>query len=450
MAVFDISTRRAMDVPDSSVAETRNEEAAVPAWSPLRRFAFRFAFPYLGLYLLQWYIQIVDFIPGVSVVSGWYGKAWIALVTWVARHLLHVDAPLRANGSGDAMFDWVENLCALALSLLVALAWTALDRRRTEYTRLYHAWKVYVQVGLGLVLIVYGGLKIVPSQFPRPPVSRLLQPFGDASPMGVLWTFMGASAPYTIFAGLSELVPGLLLLFRRTATLGALVAIPVMTNVVMLNYCYDVPVKLFSTHLLAIAIYLAVPGMVRLADLLVLHRTVAPAAEPPFFRRRRWQIVALVVEVAVAIGFTASIVRMGYVQMTTFYGGERSPLAGIWNVDDLKIDGRPHDPQTTENLQWRRLVFDSTTVLAIQSSSDSRQRYNLKLDAAHKTLALTRRDDPQWKSALSYGQPAADRLTLDGTFAGHRIQASLHHTARPKFLLESRGFHWVNEVPFNR
>jgi hypothetical protein len=449
MAVFDISTARAMEVPDSPVAEMRNEATAA-AWSPLRRFAFRFAFPYLGLYLLQWYIQLLDFIPGVSAVSGLYEKAWTALVTWVARHLLHVDAPLRATGSGDSMFSWVESFCLLGLSLLVAVVWTLLDRRRTGYTRLYHAWKVYVQVGLGLVLIVYGGLKVVPSQFPRPPVSRLLQPFGDASPMGVLWTFMGASAPYTIFAGLSELVAGLLLVFRRTASLGALVAVPVLINVVMLNYCYDVPVKLFSTHLLAIAVYLAVPDLVRLADLLVLHRAVAPAAERPFFRRRRWQIAALVVEVAVALGFTASIVRMGYVQMTTFYGGERSPLAGIWNVDDLKIDGRPRDAQTTERLQWRRLVFDSATVLAIQSTSDSRQRYTLKLDAAHKALALTRRDDPQWKSALTYGQPAADRLTLDGTFAGHRVQASLHHTARPKFLLETRGFHWVNEYPFNR
>jgi len=448
MAVLDNSMARAMDVPDSPVAELRNE-VTTAAWSPLRRFAFRFAFPYLVVYLLQWYLQLVDFIPGSDVVGGWYNTAWTALVTWMAR-LLHVDAPLRVTGSGDSMFSWVETLCLLGLSLLVAVVWTLLDRRRTRYTRLYHAWKVYVQVGLGLVLIVYGGLKVVPSQFPRPSASRLLQPFGDASPMGVLWTFMGASAPYTIFAGLAELIPGLLLVFRRTASLGALVAVPVMLNVVVLNYCYDVPVKLFSSHLLAIAIGLAVPDLMRLADLLVLHRPVAPAAERPFFHRRRWQIAALVVELAVAIGFTASIVRMGYVQMTTFYGGERSPLAGIWNVDDLKIDGRPRDAQTPESLQWRRLVFDYATVLAIQSSSDSRQRYNLKLDAAHKTLALTRRDDPQWKSALTYGQPAADRLALDGTFAGHRVQASLHHTARPEFLLESRGFHWVNEYPFNR
>jgi hypothetical protein len=182
----------------------------------------------------------------------------------------------------------------------------------------------------------------------------------------------------------------------------------------------------------------------------VLHRPVAPAASRPFFRRRRWQIAALVVEGALAVGFTAFILHMGYDTLKTVYASEHAPLYGIWDVDDLKIDGKACDAQTAADLQWRRLVFDYPTVMAIQLSSDSRRRYVVKLDAVHKTLALTKRDDAQWKSALAYGRPATDRLTLEGTFDGHRIQASLHHVDSSKFLLVSRGFHWINEYPFNR
>ena len=65
--------------------------------------------------------------------------------------------------------------------------------------------------------------------------------------MGALWWFMGASIPYIIFAGAAEVLGGLLLVLRRTAALGALVAFAVMVNVMMLNYCYDAPVKLYST-----------------------------------------------------------------------------------------------------------------------------------------------------------------------------------------------------------
>ena len=74
--------------------------------------------------------------------------------------------------SGDSMFSWVQVLCMLAFSLVATLAWTLLDRKQTQYARLYDALKVYVEIGLGLILIEYGGLKVVPSQFPRPSLSR--------------------------------------------------------------------------------------------------------------------------------------------------------------------------------------------------------------------------------------------------------------------------------------
>lgn len=42
-------------------------------------------------------------------------------------------------------------------------------------------------------MVAYGMFKISPSQFPAPGLSRLVQPYGDSSPMGLLWTFMGVS-----------------------------------------------------------------------------------------------------------------------------------------------------------------------------------------------------------------------------------------------------------------
>jgi len=97
------------------------------------------------------------------------------------------------------------------------------------------------------------------NQFPAPSSETLGTPLGEASPMRLLWTFMGASRPYTWFAGGSEVLAGLLLVWRRTSTLGAMIAAGVMTNVVLLNFCYDVPVKLFSAHLLVTALLILLP-----------------------------------------------------------------------------------------------------------------------------------------------------------------------------------------------
>src|ERR1044071_6897724 len=97
---------------------------------------------------------------------------------------------------------------------------------------------------------------------------------GGTSPMRLMWAFMGYSLPYTVFAGLAEVTGGVLLLWRRTATLGALVVAIVMTNVVLMNLCYDVPVKLFSTLLLVFAIAIGLPDARRLLGA-VLGRAAA-------------------------------------------------------------------------------------------------------------------------------------------------------------------------------
>jgi hypothetical protein len=129
-------------------------------------------------------------------------------------------------------------------------------------------------------------MKVIQAQMPPPPLSRLVEAYGDSSPMGLLWTFMGASRGYNAFAGGAEMLAGLLLFVPGLTALGALLAIAVMSNVFMLNMCYDVPVKLFSFHLLLMAVFLAIPDLRRLINLFVLRRKVQLSVAEPLFHRR--------------------------------------------------------------------------------------------------------------------------------------------------------------------
>ena len=54
----------------------------------------------------------------------------------------------------------------------------------------------------------YGFAKVIPSQFTTPGLGRLLTPYGDSSPMGLVWTFMGFSPVFTIFTGAAEALGG--------------------------------------------------------------------------------------------------------------------------------------------------------------------------------------------------------------------------------------------------
>ena len=136
----------------------------------------------------------------------------------------------------------------------------------------------------------------------------------------------------------------------------------------------------------------------------------------------------------------------------TQYGGgsPKSALYGIWNVEELVVDGQPRPPLMSDHDRWRRLIFDVPTRTVFQKVDESVVRLGATIDTSAKTLKLTKNDDPHWKADFTYGRPAQDRLILDGEMDGHKTKMELQLVDRGKFLLVSRGFHWIQEYPFVR
>src|SRR5215831_17255359 len=260
------------------IEEFVREKAREVRWSLIHRVVFRFVFCYFVLYCMPDTGRAS--LPGLSFVALPYTSVLHAIASWVAIHIFHLsgeNVTYFRTGSGDTTLAYISNLLFVVFSVVVTLVWSVADRRRPNY-RTLHAWlRLLVRYTLAVTLFAYGMAKVVPMQFRSPGLAKLIEPFGEFSPMGVLWNFMGASLPYTILAGSAEVLSGLLLLFRRTTTLGALFSTAVMMNVASLNYCYDVPVKLYSTNLLLMSIFLAAPDLRRLANVFVLNRTAEPA-----------------------------------------------------------------------------------------------------------------------------------------------------------------------------
>jgi hypothetical protein len=163
--------------------------------------------------------------------------------------------------------------------------------------------------------------------------------------------------------------------------------------------------------------------------------------------RAAWWKVGLRTALTVAfVGFslyTAAEGRKTYGDLSP-----RSPLRGIWNVDELTIDGVAQPPLLSNTARWRRLVFDSERGMSIQLVSDERKRFGTKFEK--DSFVLTKRDDPAFSAPFKYTRPDPRTLIADGTMEGKRIHATMHLDAEKEFLLSSRGFHWINEYPYNR
>ena len=257
--------------------------AAPPApWSPAVRLAFRIAFIYFICFIvLGANGTLLDIFP---VVGGWIQDKlnWPLnhLSEFVGQHLFHltgIAAHWHPSESGDTAMNWIHDGLVLTIALAGGILWTILshlrNNPRTDY-RTLHAWlRFFLRLTCAMFMIGYGMVKVFPFQMPPPSVAVLTEPAGNMAPMTFLWNLIGLSPVYEMICGSAEVLGGVLLLYRRTALAGAIFSTFVVTNIVLYNYCYDVPVKLFATNLLLACIFLALPDAVSLVPLLLEPQT---------------------------------------------------------------------------------------------------------------------------------------------------------------------------------
>lgn len=446
-----------------------------PVWPLAARVLFPYAFVYLLLYSLPSAIglfavpfgtswgPVLEWNRAVMVASGSVREFWQWVTPWVGAKVLRLPTPITIfeNGSGDTTHNYVQVFCYLAIALALGSAWHLLWRR-PSHPRLWHLLTIYLRFVLAVTMLGYGFAKVFPTQMPAPSAERLLQTYGSSSPMGLLWTFIGASTAYQVFAGASEVLGGFLLFWRHTVTLGALVLVGVLGNVVMLNFCYDVPVKLYSAHLLAMAIVLLLPDVRRLVAILVLNRPAAPRALGLPWRPRWLNPVLLGVKVLFVGSLCASSVYGHYRHWTTGAAGTPAALAGSYAVEEFSADGALVPPLLGDATRWRRVVISRWGMFGIVGMDDQPRYYRMELDEKDRTITLsTGRQPPAAGAApdappapppitLRYDEPQPGTLILSGAYQGHDIVARAKRVDEASFLLVNRGFRWVNEYPFNR
>jgi hypothetical protein len=453
-------------------------------WGQARCILFRFGLIYFVLYFLPFplvtLVNIGAVLPtrwadGLGNGIGWLAQQFEngtnAITVWFGEHILGLSKGaivIQLTGSGDTMLAYVQACWMALLAIAGAAAWSIADRKRKGYPRLYGAFRMYVRLALASILLGYGLAKIPPAQFQPPGADQLFQTYGNSSPMGLLWKFMGASPAYTMFAGLAEVSAALLLAFRRTSTLGGLVGAGVMLNVVALNFCYDVPVKLYASHLFLAALVVAMPDLPRLANVLILNRPTAPS---PLGRRfdAKWKNRLLV---GVELAFIAIMIGPGVWHAIVHFrdsgmNAPRASLYGLYEVESFELNGEARPPLLTDESRWRRFavlrygkrtggrsgpdqVWDGSA--AILNMADQKEWFSLRYEGDRPDSIQLRprgqKEGPFW--TLSWTEPEPGHVELAGPFKGGKIRVTMRLKPDSEFEIYKRGFNWVQELPYNR
>jgi hypothetical protein len=441
-----------MDIPRVAPAEA----APWPIW---QRVLFRFFFIYLILQVAPW--NWFGAIPGIGGVLGLYYRIMSLSVEWGNAHFFHVrDKLIMPNGSGDTSFAFAQICLYLSVAIIGCVAWSVLDRKRSEYSTLMYWLRTSLRFYVATAALSYGVIKIFAMQMAFPTTSQLATPLGDLLPMRFSWLFIGYSLPYQIFSGLMETTAGVLLFYRRTVTAGLFAATGAFMNVVMINLSYDVPVKLYASHLLLACVFLLATDSPRLVNLLFLNRATPPttAYEPRFTKPwHRW--AALAVYVFFVYQFVVMLAWNDYKRyLAANAPPKRGPFAeGVYDVKSYVVNKTPVPATTGDTIRWKDLIIDSNAAGSVNSLDPvfwtryRRGYFRYKPDTVAHTAVVwkisTIPRDSTYMFTMRYEVPDSNTIRLHTVIRGDSIHVELARMAR-HFQLTERQFHWLSE--YNR
>lgn len=442
-------------------------------WPPLKKFLFCFGFIYATLYMFPIPLAIATSIFDslatlIKDSTGWAGPEWLSIklnmvmgywynfLQWLvpafAKHILQFKTPITvfSNGSGDTTYDYVLVLLFILLSVIGAGVWMLLSKRKRPSVKL-QVWIITVlRYYIAWMMVIYGMGKVIQTQFPYPYLGRLVQPYGESSPMGLAWTFMGYSYGYNLFTGAGELIGGLLLLFRRTQTFGALFTMTVTLVIFMMNLCFDIPVKLFSGHLLLFASAIAFADGGALWRFFIGDKETTLHRWPPLYRFFRWPTVWVTFKWLFIVSLLYTQIYSEWkLQRKSGSAAPKPPLYGIYNAEYKLVNGDTVVLAYKDTNNWKQLIIQRKDNARIRLLNDSLRTYTFKVDSIKKNIEWHTAADTLTKYNFSYSVKG-ELLTMKGLQKTDTVTLVFRRYDENKFLLNNRGFHWVNEYPFNR
>jgi len=268
---------------------------------------------------------------------------------------------------------------------------------------------------LAALMMSFGMLKILGMQFNTVrPFATWAQPLEQLSGQQLTWAFMGHSTSFQVVMGLCEFIPAAMLLFRRTALLGALLLLPMTIGVFLVNFQMDLwtNTKMDAAYMLAANVTILLLDSKRLKSIIALTLTNG--------KPNVWEAVAAIVVITLA-----ALPRV----LSSHYSDDKNELTGDWFhegpyayeliSETQKGMASPHRNTTIffgPNGEYSE-VNDSL------SKSGSYKMY--KVDEATRTLNISKEESGPWlgsyyvlSGSLVYAL-SANRLTISNN-AGHQ------------------------------
>lgn len=412
-----------------------------PHWPRWQRHLFRGAFLWIGLLLATFPFPR----PYLPDLGKWLSPLTTAVAAAIAR-MVGLHGPYLHEIASDTLLMYVHMATLLVLALLGAAVWGWRDRQALAYPKLQYVLLVAARYFLAAAMLSYGFAKVFKIQFYIPEPNTLYTPLGEVPRDLLFWSTMGASHSYSVVTGLIEVLVGILLLFRGTRLAGGCLGIAVMANVVLLNFSYDISVKLYASLLLLLCFVVISPDFTRL--LAFLRGGAVPATQlwtPTFVKpgsRLAWATLKTVVVCALLLD------AVGLQFETSNFNDDlapRPPYHGAYAVKQFIQDGDTLAAALGQPLRWQRVFVHRQGFVIVQDMAGQMQDYPLRMSPDRQSLLLLGASG-QLAGYFEVQSCDPTQGCLVGMQQGHALQIKLQPLDWRTLPLLQGEFHWTSDA----
>ncbi|MEZ4887518.1 MAG: hypothetical protein R3E32_22485 [Chitinophagales bacterium] len=407
-------------------------------WSFSQKLGFRFAFCFVLLFIFSLPFPNT-FLPNVG---GYLQPFFEGLIKWFGDNILQIKQIYTFQLISDSTGMYIHTLLLLHIAVVIAIVWSVLDSKRNHLILAYW-FQVFISYYLAFQLFKYGFNKVFKLQFYLPEPNILYSNVGSLSRDILYWSVMGASYSYTVFAGILELIPAFLLLFRRTRLLGALIAFGVLVNVVMINVSFDISVKILSSFLLLLSILIILPDFSNLCRFFLQNQPILTKPYAINYTTKK-QFLVYSIGKSLVICLLLLDVLLPYFKANNFNDdlAARPFLHGAYEVKVFAVNHDTIPALLTEQYRWKRIFVHREGYFIAENMQEEMQDFPLQVNTYSKQMTLKEKSGQQL--VFEYNYSSTDSiLKLKGILQNDTIHIEAQQINLQQLPLLQKQTNWT-------
>ncbi|PHR48127.1 MAG: hypothetical protein COA32_06290 [Fluviicola sp.] len=336
--------------------------------------------------------------------------------------------------TSDSIGMYVLFIIIIFMSLILSFIILKLTRVQFQ-TNFIKFVKAISTIYLSLILFKYGCDKIFHAQFYTPEPNILYTNFGKLDQDILYWSVMGLSWKYSLFLGVTEVFIAIGLLFQKTRVLSLFISLFTFVHIVVINFSFDISVKLFSSFLLIINVALVYPFLKRTILFMAgkgVNQLSVYKIMPQFFHPRT--------KVTLSISILFLIVSEGLASHISTYNYT------LTNNDQYKVQGAfsiNEKHEILERNELKRIYFHKDNYIIFHFKDDSQLDFYYEWDNETNSLILFDYEKKAFRIELIKHNSKELELNLKGLFGLRKLWLTrIDHKMLPALQEQ---FHWSIE-----